>query len=84
MMALYSKRFGKNLIKDHINSVLWKESLILSNHLVKNRVDLLSLVKKNSKIKFLLPIRNVFDCVYSNLNTGLGQTYPEIEKKIFI
>ncbi len=80
LMALYSKRFGSNLIKDRINSVLWKESLILSNHLVKNGVDLLSLVKKNSRIKFLLPIRNVFDCVYSNLKTGLGQTYPEIEK----
>ena len=80
VIGLYKKRYGESLIKDHIQSILWKEGLYLANHLKKHNVNPLSLIEKQSRLKFLLPIRNILDCAVSNKNTKLAYIFNDIDK----
>lgn len=67
---IYTKRFGSNLLHNEIKTLFWKESLMTTNHIRDNHVDLEELFSKNQSIKFLMPIRNPIDCAISNLKTN--------------
>lgn len=77
---LYRERYGEKSIKDHVQSILWKEGLFLANHLRKHNVDPIYLIKKQKRLKFVLPIRNVLDCAVSNKKTTLACIFNDIDK----
>lgn len=66
----YEQRYGKKMIKENIRCLFWKESMRLNNYIRYNQVSLEDLISKNSKLKFLMPIRNPLDCAISNLKSG--------------
>lgn len=77
---LYRKRYGEKPIKNHVQSILWKEGLFLANHLRKHNVNPLSLIDKQNRLKFVLPIRNVLDCAISNKKTTLAYIFNDIDE----
>ena len=77
---LYRKRYGEKPIKDHVQSILWKEGLYLANHLRKHNVDPLHLIEQQKRLKFVLPIRNVLDCAVSNKKTTLACIFKDINE----
>jgi hypothetical protein len=66
----YERRYGQSLIKKNIRCLFWKESMRLTNYIRENQISLSGLISKNSKLKFLMPIRNPLDCAISNLKSG--------------
>ena len=77
---IYRKRYGEKLIKDHVHSILWKEGLLLANHLRTHNVDPLFLIEQQNRLKFVLPIRNVLDCAVSNKKTTLAYIFNNIDE----
>lgn len=51
------------------NCLVWKESHLVTNLLIKNKTDYEKILS-NDKIKFLFPVRNPLDCATSNIKTG--------------
>ncbi|WP_154656761.1 hypothetical protein [Methylococcus capsulatus] len=58
------------LVKENIESLFWKDSLRISNHIRSSGVELFELLEKEPRIRFLMPIRNPMDCAKSNILTG--------------
>ena len=58
------------LIKKQIKCLFWKESLASSDLIRKKNVDLKNIFDQESRLRFLMPIRNPLDCALSNLKTG--------------
>lgn len=54
--------------KGTIQSILWKESNLLTEYIQTNTIDLDAIIKANSQIRFLFPIRNPMACAISNWN----------------
>lgn len=50
--------------------LLWKEPHRLLYHLRANDFDFENLFSQNQKIRFLIPVRNIYDCACSNFITG--------------
>ena len=67
---LYRERYGESLVKPHIESLFWKESLLIANFIREHGVDLADLLSRNDRLRFLMPIRNPLDCAVSNHKTG--------------
>jgi hypothetical protein len=55
--------------------LVWKDSQRVTNFLRGAEVDVRSLMQRNEKLRFLLPIRNPIDCAISNLRTGHFQFF---------
>jgi hypothetical protein len=51
-------------------SLVWKDSHLVTNFLRSQRIDVAQLLERNTKLRFLLPVRNPVDCAMSNLRTG--------------
>ncbi len=66
--------------KARIKSLFWKESLRTSNVIRERRVDLGDIFEKESRLRFLLPIRNPMDCAVSNLKTGHVDRFPGLTR----
>jgi hypothetical protein len=60
---------GAKLVKDEITCLFWKESLRTSNAIRDRQVDLADYFAHDTRLRFLLPIRNPMDCAVSNLKT---------------
>ena len=68
MSSAYEERYGGNLRKDEVRSIVWKDSQRLTNFLRDNKL-LDQVLESNEKIRFLMPIRNPMDCAISNSNS---------------
>ena len=65
-----------NTNKDNsIKSLVWKESLINTNVLRSDGFNLNDLIKKEKRLRFMLPIRNPLDCAVSNIRTGHAKIF---------
>lgn len=64
----YNNRYGARKIKRSITCLVWKESQLVSNFLKEKQVDLGLLFGENTKLRFVLPIRNPLDCAISLSN----------------
>ena len=71
---------GAKLIKEKIYSLIWKESLRTSNRIRKTGIDLGTIFARNSRLRFLLPVRNPIDCAVSNIKTGHVKLFPGLDK----
>lgn len=67
---------GKQVIK----SLFWKESLHTSNLLQNKNVDVDALLAQESRLRFLMPIRNPLDCAVSNQKTGHVGIFRGLQK----
>jgi hypothetical protein len=67
--SIFSKR-NYPLIKEEIISFFWKESHRMTNFIRDNKIHLESVLCKEPRLRFLMPIRNPLDCAVSNLKTG--------------
>jgi hypothetical protein len=72
---------GLDLVKHDIVSLFWKESMVLSNHIHQNSIDLGSLFARNPKLRFLLPIRNPLDATISNIKTGHTRYFVNVSDR---
>lgn len=70
LREIFRQRFKGKPAKSKIKSIVWKESQKIANHIKKQEVNL-DRILRNSKILFILPIRNPLDCAKSNIRTGL-------------
>jgi len=66
----YSQRFQDKRIKDNIECLFWKESLRVTRFIKQNKVDLDNLFQNNTRLNFLMPVRNPVDCALSNIKSG--------------
>lgn len=64
------ERAGLPLVKADLRCLFWKEPLRTSNWIRKQRIDLGAIFDLDSRLRFMLPIRNPIDCARSNLKTG--------------
>mgnify|MGYP006435516303 CR=1 FL=1 len=70
------KAANQKLLKEGtIKSLLWKESLLVTNYLRDKNISTDSLIRKIPSIKFLMPIRNPLACAKSNWDKGKYEEY---------
>jgi len=81
MKTTYENRFGDSYLKDNIDCIVWKESLMVSNYLRKYNIDFQKLFDTFNKLRFLMPVRNPLDCTISNLRTGHVKRFAGSKKK---
>jgi hypothetical protein len=70
MKEIFKESFGGDLLKKEIQSLVWKESLRTSNYIRFRNVDVDSMFKCNTRLRFLVPVRHPIDCAFSNLKSG--------------
>lgn len=78
MSELYRDRFGDNLIKKEINSLVWKESLRIANYIKNKKINMKELLERTSELRFILPVRNPLDCALSNIKTGKTKLFGDL------
>ena len=64
--------------KRSLKALIWKESLLNTNIIRSEGFELENLLKKEKKLKFILPIRNPLDCTFSNIKTGHSKLFRGI------
>src|SRR5688572_6710957 len=52
---MFEERFGSIRVKPVIKTLMWKESLILANHLRKHGIDVSRILEVNDRLRFLVP-----------------------------
>lgn len=72
---------NSKLIKKQIKCLFWKESHRTSNLIHEKNIDIATILKKDHRLRFILPIRNPLDCAASNLKTGHIHLFPKLNKK---
>lgn len=70
LRSVYRARYGDRLVKRRITAVLWKESMLVTNHLRDHDTSIEALAESLPRLRFIYPIRNPLDCARSNLTTG--------------
>lgn len=83
MREMYEAFYSDKRLKDSVQCLVWKESLLLQKYLIEKNVDLKSLLKKNSKIRFLMPMRNPIECTLSNMKTGIQAQVMHLPNRNF-
>jgi hypothetical protein len=63
------ERSGLDVDGREVHALFWKESLRTSNLLRRTNVDLGAVFARNTRLRFLQPIRNPIDCAISNVKT---------------
>lgn len=81
MQSAYEMRYGKKLRKEKVDALVWKESQLTSNFIRERNVDLASIFRQNSQLRFLMPVRNPIDCAISNAKTGAGKYLLEAKSQ---
>ena len=72
---------GADLVKRDIRCLFWKESLVTANRIRQTNTDLGSILAKNKRLRFLMPVRNPLDCAVSNLKTGHVTLFKGLNKQ---
>ena len=63
-------QLAKNTLKKDPRSIVWKEGLRTAVFLRDNKVDIKKLFKDIPKLRFFMPVRDIFDCACSNRGGG--------------
>lgn len=63
---------GLGLVRERIETLFWKESVRNTFILRSSGVDLVELVNREPRLRFLMPVRNPLDCAASNLARKWG------------
>lgn len=73
------ERSGQTLLKTHIRSLFWKESLRTNRHIRACGNNLSPLLEAEPRLRFLMPVRNPLDCAVSNLKTGHAMGFEQLQ-----
>lgn len=65
MRNTYRRRYGRSLLKEEVQSLVWKEAHRTDDFVEQNSIDLGDLLTKNQKLRFLMPVRNPIHIAYS-------------------
>jgi len=68
MKKTFNKRYKKGKDYSAIKTLLWKETMRITNILSANKSKMQEILDERPDVKFLLPIRNPIDCTMSNAN----------------
>lgn len=77
-MKEIQEKLAPEKLKQNIQCLFWKESLKTSNLIREKNIDLAAIFSQDSRLRFLLPIRNPMDCAQSNLNTGHANLFASV------
>ena len=75
------ERANLDIVKPHIQSLFWKESLRVSQLLRSGSFDIESALAKDERLRFMLPIRNPIDCAVSNIRTRHVRLFPGLSRE---
>lgn len=78
MRAAYQRRFGRTLLKPEVRCVYWKSAKQVTAFVRENDVDLLGLVDREPRLRFLMPLRNPLDCALSNYRKGHYNAFAQL------
>lgn len=83
MRRAFRKRYGRQLIKDRIDCLVWKEAHRVDDFIAENNVDLSAVLQKNEKLRLLMPVRNPLDIALSfSKKAGMRRNFfSELEAK---
>lgn len=72
LKQIYFENFGDRVLAENknITTLLWKDSMRITNYMLKSGINPGEIANKVPGIKFLVPIRNPIDCAVSNIKTG--------------
>lgn len=68
----YQTRFGDTQVKGQINSLVWKDATHMTAYLEDNKISALQVAADYPEVRFILPIRNLVDCILSNITKHQG------------
>jgi hypothetical protein len=68
MRNTYRRRYGRSLLKEDVQSLVWKEAHRTDDYVQQNKIDIGKLLTKNEKLRFLMPIRNPIHIASSYFN----------------
>jgi len=71
----YRARFGDEQMRERIDTLVWKDSLVLSRAIRKSGVELERLFAGCAGLRFLVPVRHPIDCAVSCVLYGHGKLY---------
>ena len=74
--AAYRKRFGKALMRRRVDTLVWKDSLVLSRA-IRRSGSIEQLLDRCDGLRFLLPIRHPIDCAVSCVLYGHGPLFTK-------
>lgn len=74
------KAMGGRWFKPNFKCLYWKESQRTGLHLRNHGADLTELLQRDTRLRFLYPIRNPMDCAFSNLKSGHVVLYDALNK----
>jgi hypothetical protein len=78
MKDAYEKRYGSAVLKDDIRSVYWKSAKQVTVFVRDKGIDLGDVVKREPRLRFLMPLRNPLDCARSNFRKGHHRTFKQL------
>jgi hypothetical protein len=81
MRETYERRHGEQEGHRRIRCLVWKESLRVSNLLREQGIPVEELLRANSKLRFLMPVRNPLDCAVSNCETGMNSLFSNLHEQ---
>jgi len=70
--AAYRARFGTALMRRRVDTLVWKDSLVLSRAIRKSGVAIEKLFDGCDGLRFLVPVRHPIDCAVSCVLYGHG------------
>jgi hypothetical protein len=77
MRNSFAKRYGTNLLKKKMRSLVWKESYRVTRLLREQKTDFGDLFANNAHLRFVMPIRNPIDCAQSIIKKGMQKKYGD-------
>jgi hypothetical protein len=69
----YQERFGGERVKDEIDCLVWKDAAHMTDYLEDNGIPALQVAAAYPEVRFILPIRNLVDCILSNVTKHKGR-----------
>ncbi|HTJ78610.1 MAG TPA: hypothetical protein VL357_06400 [Rariglobus sp.] len=69
----YQARFGTETMKNEIESLVWKDAAHMTDFLEDNGISALEVAAAYPEVRFILPIRNLVDCILSNVTKHKGR-----------
>lgn len=71
MAETYAKRYGSRVFRNDIRCLVWKESQRTTNILMRDPKGMEEMIRRNPKLRFIMPVRHPIDCAVSNIHTGI-------------
>ena len=75
MQELHTTWSPRKEPESRMRVLYWKESAVLTKYVRQNRVPLPSLVEQESRLCFLMPVRNPLDCASSIIRKGRARLH---------